>query len=445
MNKDLSDFSRGPLTGPMVRFGVPVFGALVLQTLYGIVDTFVISRYAGMAAISGISSGAQFMDSVTGIIAALATAITVLVAQQKGAKNEQEMGRLLSTCLVVFAVLSVTCTLGITLFSGPIVTFLKTPAEAYGEAVAYIRICGLGTTAIIAYNILGAFFSGLGNSKAPLLAVAVSFAINIAGDFFTIGYLGMGAAGAAVTTVVAQCVSVVVTWLLFQKSNPGSMPRPAGIRLYRDHGWELLKTGAPLMVNDFLLSFSFILILMIVNSLGVEKSAAIGIAEKIFTLMLIFPKTCRKTLSVVVAQCMGAEKRQRAAKATGMVIAFSTGVGVALAAVLLFGGPALVGIFTTDTVLIQLAALYLKACAVNCLLLGARYGLMAYLLGCKKSDIVLADGLVGSFLVRVPLAFLFRASAAYNEQMEQLNDTLLKRMRGDIGVSWDNGSIRRSV
>ena len=77
----------------MFRFAVPILGALILQTVYGIVDTFVISRYAGVAAISGISSGSQFMGSVTGIIAAFATAITVLVAQQKGAKNQEELGK----------------------------------------------------------------------------------------------------------------------------------------------------------------------------------------------------------------------------------------------------------------------------------------------------------------------------------------------------------------
>lgn len=315
MKKELPNFTEGSLGYPMFRFAVPILGALILQTVYGIVDTFVISRYAGVAAISGISSGSQFMDSVTGIIAAFATAITVLVAQQKGAKNQEELGKLLSSCILFFAVLSIACTLLITLCTGKIVEFMRTPPEAYQEAFSYIQICGTGIVAIVAYNIIGAFFSGLGNSTAPLIAVIVSFVLNIVGDFFTIGHLGMGASGAAVTTVISQYISVGVTYALFRRSNPGMLPHIGKIRLYKNHMVEILKTGIPLMFNDFLLSFSFILLLMIVNSLGVEMSASIGIAEKMFTLVLIFPKACRKTLSVVVAQCMGAQKKERAVKA----------------------------------------------------------------------------------------------------------------------------------
>ena len=260
-------------------------------------------------------------------------------------------------------------------------------------------------------NIIGAFFSGLGNSTAPLIAVIVSFVLNIVGDFFTIGHLGMGASGAAVTTVISQYISVGVTYALFRRSNPGMLPHIGKIRLYKNHMVEILKTGIPLMFNDFLLSFSFILLLMIVNSLGVEMSASIGIAEKMFTLVLIFPKACRKTLSVVVAQCMGAQKKERAVKATITLILFGSCVGLAIAAVLFFYGPYLVGIFTKDTQLINLASQYLKACAVNCMLLGTRYGLIGYLLGCKKANIVLVDGLIGSFLVRIPLAYAFSRAA----------------------------------
>ena len=411
MKKELPNFTEGKLGYPMFRFAVPIFGALILQTLYGIVYTFVISRYAGVAAISGISSGSQFMDSVTGIIAAFATAITVLVAQQKGAKNQEELGKLLSSCILFFAILSIACTLLITLCTGKIVEFMRTPPEAYQEAFSYIQICGTGIVAIVAYNIIGAFFSGLGNSTAPLIAVIVSFVLNIVGDFFTIGHLGMGASGAAVTTVISQYISVGVTYALFRRSNPGMLPHIGKIRLYKNHMVEILKTGIPLMFNDFLLSFSFILLLMIVNSLGVEMSASIGIAEKMFTLVLIFPKACRKTLSVVVAQCMGAQKKERAVKATITLILFGSCVGLAIAAVLFFYGPYLVGIFTKDTQLINLASQYLKACAVNCMLLGTRYGLIGYLLGCKKANIVLVDGLIGSFLVRIPLAYAFSRAA----------------------------------
>lgn len=98
-------------------------------------------------------------------------------------------------------------------------------------------------------------------------------------------------------------------------------------------------------------------------------------------------------------------------KATITLILFSSCVGLAIASVLFFYGLCLVGIFTKDTVLINLASQYLKACAVNCMLLGTRYGLIGYLLGCKKTNIVLIDGLIGSFFVRIPLAYAFSKAA----------------------------------
>lgn len=82
-------------------------------------------------------------------------------------------------------------------FAGPLAGLLHAPAEAYEQTAAYLRICGLGTVFITAYNVLGAVFRGLGDSRTPLLTVAIACGVNIVGDLVLVAGFGLGAACAS--------------------------------------------------------------------------------------------------------------------------------------------------------------------------------------------------------------------------------------------------------
>lgn len=117
-------------------------------------------------------------------------------------------------------------------FARPVSVLMQAPEEAVGLTASYVRICGGGIFFIVAYNLLSAIFRGLGDSRSPLLFVLVACIVNIvAGDLVLVALFGMDAAGAAIATVLAQAVSVVLAVaLLIKKKLPFAITRGLSIQ-----------------------------------------------------------------------------------------------------------------------------------------------------------------------------------------------------------------------
>ena len=172
---------------------------------------------------------------------------------------------------------------------------------------------------IVAYNLIGCIFRGLGDSRTPLLTVAIACVCNIAGDLLLCAGFHLGTEGAAIATVFAQVVSVVVSYLVIRKKElPFEMKRND----LKMHGWTLKKMiglGAPIALQDLLVSISFLIILAIVNSMGVTASAGVGVAEKVCAFIMLISSAFMQSISAFVAQNYGAGRIDRAKKRCIMV------------------------------------------------------------------------------------------------------------------------------
>lgn len=225
LNSMNGDFTKGSISKKLVSFMLPVLGALVLQAAYGAVDLLVVGRFGTTSGLSAVSTGSQVLNLVTFVITQLAMGITVLIARYIGEKNPENIGPLIGGATVVFAILTVILFSVMVLFPYPISNIMQAPAEALDLTAEYVRICGAGIIFIVAYNVLAAIFRGLGDSKSPLLFVAVACLVNVAGDLLLVAGLHMDAAGAALATVFAQGVSVVFALLLLKKRGSSLFPR----------------------------------------------------------------------------------------------------------------------------------------------------------------------------------------------------------------------------
>ena len=218
---DKADFTQGSILGKLIPFMIPILGALVLQAAYGAVDLLVVGRFGTTSGLSAVSTGSQVLNLVTFVITQFAMGITVLIARYIGEKRTQSIGALIGGSVVVFAVMSAVLFVIMIVFSRPIAVLMQAPEEAVSLTSVYVKICGSGIFFIVAYNVLSAIFRGLGDSKSPLIFVAVACVINIAGDLILVAGFRMDAAGAAIATVAAQAVSVVFAlWMLMKKKLP---------------------------------------------------------------------------------------------------------------------------------------------------------------------------------------------------------------------------------
>ena len=212
-----TSFTEGKILKPLILFAFPVLLALFLQAMYGAVDLLIVGKFASSADVSAVSTGSQIMTTLTNLISSFAMGTTILLGQQIGSGKKEEGGRTVGTAIVMFAAIAVVMSIIMVVFAPSISQIMNAPEEAFQKTVDYIRICGGGMLVIVAYNLIGCIFRGLGDSKTPLITVAIACVFNIAGDLILCAGFHMGTQGAAIATVFAQIVSVVVSFFLICK------------------------------------------------------------------------------------------------------------------------------------------------------------------------------------------------------------------------------------
>ena len=344
------------------------------------------------------------MQTVTSLITGLSMGATVLLGQKLGEGKAGEGGQVVGSAVALFAAVAVTLTAIMMWAAAPLSRLMQAPAEAFEQTVTYVRICSGGAVFIVAYNVLGAMFRGIGDSKTPLLTVFIACVINIAGDLLLTGALHMGVAGAALATIFGQAVSVVLSLVFTAHRGLPFTFTPKDIRLDPRYTGQILKLGIPVALQDVLVSISFLAIAAIVNSLGVIASAGVGVAEKLCGFIMLVPSSYMQSLSAFVAQNVGAGRQDRAKKSLFYGVATSLCFGVILAWLAYFHGDLLAGLFARDAEVIAAAADYLRAYAIDTLLTSIMFCFAGYFNGRGKTAFVMVQGIVGAFLVRIPVS-----------------------------------------
>lgn len=404
MEKNTS-FTEGKILKPLIAFAVPVLFALFLQAMYGAVDLLIIGKFASSSDLSAVSTGSQIMMTLTNLVSSFAMGTTILLGQQIGCGNRKEVGCTVGTSIMMFAILAVGMTILLVVFAPQISSIMHAPEEAFTKTVNYVRICGAGMLIIVAYNLIGCIFRGLGDSKTPLVTISIACVCNIVGDLILCAVLKLGTEGAAIATVFAQVVSVIISlYLIRKKELPFEMTR-AYIRLHGRTLRKVIGLGAPIALQDFLVSVSFLVILAIVNSLGVTASAGVGVAEKVCAFIMLISSAFMQSISAFVAQNFGAGRMDRARKALycGAGVSFLIGVGMFFLA--FFHGDMLAGVFSSDPDVIMAAADYLKAYALDCMLTAIFFCYTGFYNGIGMTKFVMVQGIIGALGVRVPIAY----------------------------------------
>lgn len=403
--KKTQDFTEGKILSPLIRFALPVLLALFLQAMYGAVDLLVVGQFSDAVNVSAVSTGSQIMHTVIMVITGLAMGITILIGQKIGEKQPKQAGQIVGAGICLFLLVAIILTVVMVCGSGIISKWMQAPTEAFSETTAYVKICSAGIVFIIAYNVLGSIFRGIGDSKMPLITVTIACIFNIAGDLFFVAALHLGASGAALATVLAQAVSVLLSLLIIRKRDLPFQITKSDIRFQWSYIGNIIKLGSPIALQDLLVSISFLVIMAIVNSMGVVYSAGVGVAEKLCAFIMLVPSSYTQSMSAFVAQNIGARKPKRARKALLCGIATSFLAGLVMAYLAFFHGDLLASIFARDPEIILQAADYLKAYAIDTLLTCFFFCFIGYFNGNGKTFFVMFQGIFSAFLIRIPVAF----------------------------------------
>ena len=391
---------------PLILFAFPVLLALFLQAMYGAVDLLIVGKFAFSADVSAVSTGSQIMTTLTTLISSFAMGTTILLDQQIGSGRKEEGGKTVGTAVVMFACIAVVISLLLVSLAPQVCRIMNAPAEAFSQTASYIRICGGGMLVIVAYNLIGCIFRGLGDSRTPLITVAIACVCNIAGDLLLCAVFQMGTTGAAIATVFAQVISVVASFLLIRRKELPFTIKKENMRIHKTYLRQMVNLGAPIALQDLLVSISFLIILAIVNAMGVTASAGVGVAEKVCAFIMLISSAFMQSMSAFVAQNYGAGHMHRARKALHYGVVVSFAIGVLMFVLTFFHGDSMAGIFSSDAEVIFAAADYLKAYAIDCLFTSIFFCYTGFYNGIGKTRFVMIQGILGAFCVRVPVSYL---------------------------------------
>lgn len=400
------NLTEGSVGKNLIRFALPYLLACFMQTFYGMADLFVVGLYNGSGTTTAVAVGSQVMHMLTVIIVGLAMGATVRIGRYVGAGDEKSAAKTVGVSIVFFSAFAVFLTVLLLVSTNVITRVMLTPAEAVEETRLYLGICFAGVPFIMAYNVISSIFRGAGDSKRPMYFVAVACVVNIALDFLFIGSMGLGAAGAALGTVLGQTVSVAFALWMLKRRDLGFRVTRQEVRADRETISQILKVGAPIACQDGLIQVAFIVITVIANSRGLVVSAAVGIVEKLIGFLFLVPSAFLSAISAITAQNMGADKPERARASLGWGLAITMSWGAFCALYSQFLPQTLVGLFTRDAAVLAAGCAYLRSYSFDTLFAAVHFCFSGYFCGDQKAGISFIHNIIAIVLVRIPGAYL---------------------------------------
>ena len=413
MSRMQRDFTQGPIARSMITFSLPFLLSNILQALYGAVDMLVVGNYAdpdpvvSAQILSGVNIGSQITHLVAMMVSGLTISGTVMVGQYVGAKKQKDASETVGTMFTLMAIVGVALMAVMLLFSDLLLRLLNTPPEAFEHAKTYLVICLAGTLFIFGYNAVSSIQRGLGDSVRPLVFVGIACLVNVVLDLWLVKGLGMGAAGAAWATVIAQAISLILAaWYLSRNKFIFDF-KLKSFRIQKDKMKLMVKLGIPSSVQSIVVNFSFLVMTSIVNNIGgYTASAAVGVVGKFNSFAILPAVAMSSSVSAFAAQNIGAGLYDRAKKSLWVGIEIAMTISLAVFAAVQIWPEAIIGVFNPDPELIRNGVEYMRTFSFDYLLVPIQFCFNGLIMGAGHTQFTLINASLSSLLLRIPVAIL---------------------------------------
>lgn len=403
----VNDMSQGPVLKGLIRFAIPMMLANLLQAVYSMVDMIVVGQFGGPAGLSAVGIGGQLTNLFLAVGMGFSNGAQVVISQQVGMKSKKiskTIGTLLTTELILAVIVGA---IGV-LFHQGILRLMNTPSTAWDEAVGYLVICSFGMIFIYGYNALCAVLRGMGESKLPMVFIAVASVVNVVLDLIFVGGFQWGASGAAAATVIAQGVAFFCAgiFLYRHKAAVGFDFRLHSFAIDREQLGALCRLGIPSVVQQFLITISITFVNAQVNAYDVAASAVDSVGGKLNMVANIITGAISTAAATMIAQSFGARKMDRVKHAFRACMAICMAWWVILSACYLLFPRQIFGLFTSDEQVLALAPTYLRYAIIWLLALCSMDAPFALVQGVGYASFNLVVGLLDGVVARIGLSLV---------------------------------------
>lgn len=277
------NFTSGSIPKQLFWFALPFMASNALQVLYSTIDMIIVGRCVGQAGVAAVSQSSLIINFAVMVCLGVANAGQVLVSQALGSGKKKQINNIIGTLFTLLISFSFLLTILIIACSVPILKVMNTPKESYDMAMQYLIICAAGLIFTAGYNMVSAVLRGMGDSKSPLLFIAIASAINLVLDVLFTGFLGFGVAGAAWATIIGQTASFLfsVYYLYRRKDEVGFDFKLASLKPSKKYLKLIVSLGTPMAIQSGFINISMLFVTSLINSIGVNAGATFGVGVRI--------------------------------------------------------------------------------------------------------------------------------------------------------------------
>lgn len=377
------DLIHGPIFRNLLWFAVPIFISNLFQQLYNAADTMIVGNVLGDSALAAVGACGSIYELLVGFGLGIGNGLAIVTARAFGAEDYKRVRQSVAWSMIIGIVASLIITAVGMLFLHPLLVLLDTPAEILEDAYSYISVIALFVLVMFAYNLCAALLRAIGNSVMPLVFLVFSSCLNVGLDILFITRFNMGVAGAAVATVIAQAVSVVLCIFYILKKTEILVPRREHFAYDRGLVKELVGQGLSMGLMSSIVSAGSVILQYGINGLGTLVIAGHTAARKLFALTDMPVMAISMAAATFVSQNRGASQPQRVRQGMRQTFLFCIGTAVVMSLLMLVSARWLVGLVSgsSEPVVLDNGAAYLiwnaPFYSVLGILLATRYALQS--------------------------------------------------------------------
>jgi putative MATE family efflux protein len=400
--------SEGSVLKNLILFSLPVLGSNFIQSIYTFIGMFVVGRFAGSAAMSGVTIGGQTTFILTQMVIGLCMGTSIVIGQYVGSGNHEGLKKVTATIITLLLILSVAITAVSLFFTDQILRLIQTPPESFQESKDYLVVTLVGLVFIFGYNAFSAILRGMGDSRRPFYFALIASLMSIVLDFVFIAGMGMSAFGAALSAVISQAASMVFCIIYMVRHDFSFDFKPSSFRIDKAQLKLIFRFGLPPSIQNSVTSLSFIFITAMVNYVGgVSASAAVGAIGRFNGFGFMPVQALSMSISVMCAQNFGAGRLDRAVKTCWIGTSIAVLVSYSFFTLLQLIPGQVVAIFSSEPAVIEAGITYIRSFSFEYLFIPFMFCLNGLFMGGGHTTFTLINSILSSVLIRVPVSYFF--------------------------------------
>lgn len=352
--------TEGNIWKLLIIFSIPLILGNLLQQMYNTADSIIVGNFVGSNGLAAVGSGTALINLIIAFSQGAAVGAGVIVSQNLGARDKQKTKLAVHTAMCIAIILGVILSAIGVIFSRDLLVWMKTPKSVLKDSVLYLQIyCG-GLILNVIYNMATGILNAAGNSKRPLIYLAIASVTNMILDLVFIKALKWGVKGAAIATDISQALSCVLAVGYLLRVNSDYKLIVKELKIHGNTAKQIIRVGLPTAIQNMVISFSNVLVQSSVNSYGATAMAGYAAYLKIDGFNILPVLSISMAVTTFTGQNVGAKKPDRIKKGMWNALIMGVVYTVIIGVVILLTSHTVLGLFTKDNEVITYGQLAMK-------------------------------------------------------------------------------------